>query len=114
MTKASQKTKALKLSTKENKLGFNYSKLKLTLKQYKKNLDLLQDELKILFDKHNQNALFFHDKDEIACIQRIIRTGKYFDTTKFKEECPNVYAKYLTERTTTEYKPVVQDEVKND
>jgi hypothetical protein len=57
---------------------------------------------------------FFYNDDEIACIQRIIRTGKYFDTVKFKQDCPNVYVKYLVERTSTEYKPVVQDEVKND
>jgi hypothetical protein len=112
---AKAKTKTLnKLSVKENKLGFNYAKLKLSIKEYKKSLDLLQDELKLIFDKSNQNALFFYNDDEIACIQRIIRTGKYFDTTKFKQDCPNVYVKYLVERTTTEYKPVVQDEVKND
>jgi hypothetical protein len=103
-----------KLSVKENKLGLSYAKLKLTLKEYKKNLELLQDEVSILFDDKNTNVLFFYDKDEVACIQKISRTGKYFDTVKFKEECPNVYQKYLVERTSTEYKPVVQDEVIND
>jgi len=102
-----------KLSVKENKLGLSYAKLKLTLKEYKKNLELLQDEVSNLFEDKKTNVLFFYDKDEVACIQRLTRTGLYFDTKKFKEECPNVYQKYLTERTSVEFKPVVQDEVNN-
>jgi len=102
-----------KLSVKDNKLGISFAKLKLTIKEYKKNLELLQNEVSQVFEKNKTNVLFFYDKDEVACIQRLTRTGLYFDTKKFKEACPNVYQKYLTERTSVEFKPVVQDEVIN-
>jgi len=104
-----------KLSEKENKLGYSYAKLKLTIKKYKKQLELLQDELKPIFEnsKPRTNVLFFHYKNEIAGIQEIQSSFKGFDVTKFRDENPKLYSKYLVDKTRLEYKPIIQDEVLN-
>lgn len=103
-----KKQKSLKLSVKDNKLCVNYAQLKLTIKEYKKKLELLQEEVANLFDEKKINILFIQDDKQLGYIQKITRNMKRFDSTQFKSDNPVVYEKYLTDLDTVEYKPMFE------
>ena len=107
--------KKLELEKKEENLKYAFSSLKLTIKDYKKKLELLTEEVANLFEKKKTNILFMKDKEKnvLGYIQLINRKTKRFDTTSFKEKYPQIYEEFLVEGSSVEFKPFI-DEVYND
>jgi|DEB0MinimDraft_4_1074332.scaffolds.fasta_scaffold212579_1 hypothetical protein len=106
--------KKLELEKQEN-LKYAFSSLKLTIKEYKKKLELLTEEVSNLFEKKKTNILFMKDKDKnvLGYIQLITRKTKRFDSTAFKEKYPQLFEEFLVEGSSVEFKPFI-DEVYND
>ena len=95
---ALKKVKSKSLTDKENKLGLNFALIKYQIKDYTKKLELLKEQISILFDEKHQGY-----------IQKITRVMKRFDTTKFKSENPELYEKYLVDSNYLEFKPFIEE-----
>lgn len=100
---------------KQEKVKYAFSSLKLTIKDYKKKLEILQEEVSNLFEKKKTNILFMKDKEKnvLGYIQLIKRKTKRFDSTAFKDKYPKLYEEFLVEGSSVEFKPFI-DEVYND
>ena len=68
------------------------------------NYGLIKEERLPYFEKQNAIVLIGMDNGYEGYAQRINRESKRFDTSKFKEDNPKVYAKYLVEGKSTEIK----------
>jgi predicted phage-related endonuclease len=102
---ALKKVKSKSLTDKENKLGLNFALIKYQIKK----LDLLKEQISILFEQKKQNVIFIFDEKHQGYIQKITRVMKRFDTTKFKSENPEVYEKYLVDSNYLEFKPFIEE-----
>ena len=101
---------------KTEKIKYAYASVKMTRKQSNKIIDLLQQEVSLLFDKKPKtNVLFIKDKDKnvVGSIQKIVRKSQRFDTTAFKEKFPKLFNEFLVPSESCEFKPVL-DEVLNE
>src|SRR5210317_1331242 len=101
---------------KNEKIKYAYASVKMTRKQSNKIIELLQQEVSLLFDKKPKtNVLFIKDKDKnvVGSIQKIVRKSQRFDTTAFKEKFPKLFNEFLVPSESCEFKPVL-DEVLNE
>jgi len=101
---------------KTEKIKYAYASVKMTRKQSNKIIELLQQEVSLLFDKKPKtNVLFIKDKDKnvVGSIQKIVRKSQRFDTTAFKEKFPKLFNEFLVPSESCEFKPVL-DEVLNE
>lgn len=101
--------KSKSLTDKENKLGLNFALIKYQIKDFNKKLELLKEQISILFEQKKQNVIFIFDEKYQGYIQKITRVMKRFDTTKFKSEHPELYEKYLTDSNYLEFKPFIEE-----
>jgi hypothetical protein len=106
---ALKKVKSKSLTDKENKLGLNFALIKYQIKDYNKKLELLKEQISILFEQKKQNVIFIFDEKHQGYIQKITRVMKRFDTTKFKSENPELYEKYLVDSNYLEFKPFIEE-----
>jgi|DEB0MinimDraft_6_1074348.scaffolds.fasta_scaffold246270_2 hypothetical protein len=101
---------------KTEKIKYAYASVKMTRKQSNKIIELLQQEVSLLFDKKPKtNVLFIKDKNKnvVGSIQKIVRKSQRFDTTAFKEKFPKLFNEFLVPSESCEFKPVL-DEVLNE
>jgi hypothetical protein len=101
---------------KTEKIKYAYASVKMTRKQSNKIIELLQQEVSLLFDrKPKTNVLFIKDKNKnvVGSIQKIVRKSQRFDTTAFKEKFPKLFNEFLVPSESCEFKPVL-DEVLNE
>ena len=101
---------------KAEKIKYAYASIKMTRKQSNKIIELLQQEVSLLFDKKPKtNVLFIKDKNKnvVGSIQKIARKSKRFDTVAFKEKFPKLYNEFLVDSESCEFKPLL-DEVLNE
>ena len=82
----------------------NYGIIKDNIKSLTKQSSLIKDEILPYFEKQNAIVLVGMDNGYEGYAQRINRESKRFDTSKFKEDNPKIYAKYLVEGKSTEIK----------
>jgi len=66
---ALKKVKSKSLTDKENKLGLNFALIKYQIKDYTKKLDLLKEQISILFEQKKQNVIFIFDEKHQGYIQ---------------------------------------------
>ena len=103
MSKTKQIPK-LRIDIKEKTSILNYGIIKDNIKSLTKQVSLIKEEILPYFQKQNAIVLVGMDNGYEGYAQRIDRESKRFDTSKFKEDNPKVYAKYLVEGKSTEIK----------
>jgi len=103
MSKTKQIPK-LRIDKKAKTTILNYGIIKDNIKSLTKQSSLIKEEILPYFQKQNAIVLVGMDNGYEGYAQRIDRESKRFDTSKFKEDNPKVYAKYLVEGKTTEIK----------
>ena len=103
MSKTKQLPK-LRIDKKAKTTILNYGLIKDNIKSLTKQSSLIKDEILPYFEKQNAIVLVGMDNGYEGYAQRINRESKRFDTSKFKEDNPKVYAKYLVEGKSTEIK----------
>jgi len=94
------------VTIKEKKLLLNFGFMKDNIKNLKEQLELMKNEIALVFDRIKTNLIVLVDTDTDyeGFAQKINRKLKRFDVTKFKEENPQLYEKYLVESFSVEYK----------
>ena len=103
MSKTKQIPK-LRIDKKAKTTILNYGIIKDNIKSLTKQSGLIKEEILPYFQKQNAIVLVGMDNGYEGYAQRIDRESKRFDTSKFKEDNPKVYAKYLVEGKSTEIK----------
>ncbi len=103
MSKTKQIPK-LRIDKKAKTTILNYGIIKDNIKSLSKQSSLIKEEILPYFQKQNAIVLVGMDNGYEGYAQRIDRESKRFDTSKFKEDNPKVYAKYLVEGKSTEIK----------
>ena len=103
MSKTKQIPK-LRIDKKAKTTILNYGIIKDNIKSLTKQSSLIKEEILPYFQKQNAIVLVGMDNGYEGYAQRIDRESKRFDTSKFKEDNPKVYAKYLVEGKSTEIK----------
>ena len=103
MSKTKQIPK-LRIDKKAKTTILNYGLIKDNIKSLTKQSGLIKDEILPYFEKQNAIVLVGMDNGYEGYDQRINRESKRFDTSKFKEDNPKIYAKYLVEGKSTEIK----------
>ena len=103
MSKTKQIPK-LRIDKKAKTTILNYGIIKDNIKSLSKQASLIKEEILPYFQKQNAIVLVGMDNGYEGYAQRINRESKRFDTSKFKEDNPKVYAKYLVEGKSTEIK----------
>ena len=103
MSKTKQIPK-LRIDKKAKTTILNYGLIKDNIKSLTKQSGLIKEEILPYFQKQNAIVLVGMDNGYEGYAQRIDRESKRFDTSKFKEDNPKVYAKYLVEGKSTEIK----------
>ena len=96
MSKTKQIPK-LRIDKKAKTTILNYGIIKDNIKSLTKQSGLIKEEILPYFEKQNAIVLVGMDNGYEGYAQRIDRESKRFDTSKFKEDNPKVYAKYLVE-----------------
>ena len=94
----------LRIDKKAKTTILNYGIIKDNIKSLTKQSSLIKEEILPYFQKQNAIVLVGMDNGYEGYAQRIDRESKRFDTSKFKEDNPKVYAKYLVEGKSTEIK----------
>ena len=103
MSKTKQIPK-LRIDKKAKITILNYGIIKDNIKSLSKQSSLIKEEILPYFQKQNAIVLVGMDNGYEGYAQRINRESKRFDTSKFKEDNPKIYAKYLVEGKSTEIK----------
>ena len=103
MSKTKQIPK-LRIDKKAKITILNYGIIKDNIKSLSKQSSLIKEEILPYFQKQNAIVLVGMDNGYEGYAQRIDRESKRFDTSKFKEDNPKIYAKYLVEGKSTEIK----------
>ena len=103
MSKTKQIPK-LRIDKKAKTTILNYGIIKDSIKSLTKQSGLIKEEILPYFEKQNAIVLVGMDNGYEGYAQRIDRESKRFDTSKFKEDNPKIYAKYLVEGKSTEIK----------
>ena len=103
MSKTKQIPK-LRIDKKAKTTILNYGIIKDNIKSLSKQASLIKEEILPYFQKQNAIVLVGMDNGYEGYAQRINRESKRFDTSKFKEKNPKLYAQYLVEGKSTEIK----------
>ena len=99
-----QQTQKLRIDKKAKITILNYGLIKDNIKSMTKQSSLIKEEILPYFEKQNAIVLIGMDNGYEGYAQRIDRESKRFDTSKFKEDNPKIYAKYLVDGKSTEIK----------